>query len=473
MPQGGAGARGNQLQVLSGILHDHSTSKSLSDLIIAAGLENPSDVYEKQIINMAKKDFDKNCKIPKELVEEAAKLESDSFEVWVRAKKDNRFDDFAQVLKKWIVLKKKMAGHIDPKKPVLDVLIDEFDPDMATSRLDELFSSIKKPLVELIQKIQKSKQNGNRFDTTFLKSKEGLFDLQSQEKLSRQISKDIGFSFENGRLDVSAHPFTINMDRQDVRITTRYKNTEFLDGLSGTVHETGHALYEQGRNENYYGTPVSNAHGMSLHESQSLLWERHVGLSKPFWTKYWPEVQNTFQHVDKDIKVDAVYLAVNEVEPNFIRVESDEVTYPMHIIMRYEIEKGLFDGTIEVENLAKVWDAKMQEFLGIVPENYAQGVLQDIHWAFGAFGYFPSYLCGAILSAQLFNKMQSSIDDVDGKISNGKFDELKTWLNKNIHEKGSLLTLDDLMVEVTGEKLNPTYYLDYLYKKYEVIYKLK
>jgi carboxypeptidase Taq len=473
MPQGGAQARSSQLQLLSGIIHDWSTAKTLGELIQEASRENPTDLYDKQVIALARKDFEKNNKIPKELVEESAKLESEGFELWVKAKKENKFEEFATVLQKFIDLKQKIAKCIDSSKPSLDVLIDEFDPDMTTKRLDELFSSVKGHLVKLIQDIETSKKNGNTFDVSFLSSKDPLFPVKDQEALGREISKDIGFSFTDGRLDVSAHPFTINVDKHDVRITTRYKETEFFEGLTGTVHETGHALYEQGRNEKYYGTPVSNAHGMSLHESQSLLWERHVGLSKGFWTKYWPQVQKTFPHIDSKIEVSSVYLAVNEVQPSLIRVEADEVTYPMHIILRFEIEKGLFDGTIKVEDLPRVWNEKMKEYLGIVPEGAAQGVLQDIHWALGAFGYFPSYLIGAMCAAQIFAKMESSIDSIHSKIENGKFEELKNWLNKNIHEKGSVMSLDDLMKEVTGEKLNTKHYIDYMEKKYKAIYKLQ
>jgi len=300
-----------------------------------------------------------------------------------------------------------------------------------------------------------------------------LFKIEDQEKLSKEISKEIGFSFENGRLDTSTHPFTISIDKRDVRITSRYRNDDLLQGITGTIHESGHALYEQGRNEKYYGTPVSNAHGMSLHESQSLLWERHVGLSKKFWERHTKTIQKAFPHIPSNLTSNDMYLASNEVKPVFIRVESDEVTYPMHVILRYEIERGLFSGSINVEDLPKIWNEKMKEYLGIVPENNAVGVLQDIHWSFGAFGYFPSYLCGAMLSAQIFNQMSKKIEKIDEKIGNGEFKDLKEWLNKNIHEKGSLLSLDELMVEVTGEKLNPKYFIEYLENKYNEIYQLK
>lgn len=473
MPPGGSESRSNQSQVLSGIIHDLATNKSLGDLISSASDENPSDPFDKQLIALAKKNFEKSKKIPKELVEEEAKLTSEAFGIWVKAKKENKFSDFSPILKKIVILKTKIAKHIDDKQKVLDVLTDEFDPDMKAFRYEELFGQIKPQLVELIQKIEKQKKAGYKIDQSYLTSTEGKFSLDIQEKLSKEISTEIGFSFENGRLDTAPHPFTTNMDKNDVRITTRFKTTEFFEGLAGTVHETGHALYEQGRNSKYYGTPVSDAHGMSLHESQSLLWERHVGLSKSFWERYWPVIQTRFPHLPKEISSEQVYLAVNQVEAGFIRVESDEVTYPMHIIIRFEIEKGLFDGSIQVDDLPKVWNQKMKDYLGIVPETDTFGVLQDIHWAYGAFGYFPSYLCGAMLSAQIFRCMEGKIENVHQKIKDGKFEELKKWLNVNIHEKGSLHTLDNLMIEVTGEKLNPKYFLEYLNKKYTEIYQLK
>lgn len=470
MPQGGHISRSLQIETLSGIVHDLQTEKDLGKLIEECLKEEQEDKYAIMMVKLAKKNFDKQSKIPKELVEENAKLSSTGYQVWAKARQENKFEDFVPVLKQWIELKKKMAKCIDEQKKPIDVWIDEHDPDMKSSRLDELFQQIKDKIVPLIKKIAHAEK---KIDTSFIYSSEGKFQVEKQEKLSKEFSKEIGFSFENGRLDVSTHPFTINIDRKDVRITSRYRNDDLLQGLTGAIHESGHAMYEQGRNEKYYGTPVSNAHGISLHESQSLLWERHIGLSKPFWKRYWSKVQETFTHIPNNLTSDDIYLAANVVEPTFIRVESDEVTYPMHVILRYEIEQGLFDGSIQVEDLPKVWNQKMKEYLGIIPETDTKGVLQDIHWSFGAFGYFPSYLCGAMLAAHIFNHMKTKIENLDQKIIDGNFNILREWLNKNIHEKGSLLSLDDLMIEVTGEKLNPKYFIDYLEKKYTEIYDLK
>eukprot|EP01091_Cochliopodium_minus_P003542 TRINITY_DN1353_c0_g1_i1.p1 TRINITY_DN1353_c0_g1~~TRINITY_DN1353_c0_g1_i1.p1 ORF type:complete len:504 (+),score=178.75 TRINITY_DN1353_c0_g1_i1:2-1513(+) len=471
LPPNGSQSRGQQLQVLSGIAHDLETSQLMGELISNAEKENVSDPFEKALIRLARKSFDKASKIPKELVEESAKLENDGFEVWAKARKEDKFEEFSPILRKWVDLKKRVANHIDPNKPVLDVLIDEHDPEMKSERLDELFNEVKNFLIPFIQKIKNAKEK-TKHDNSFLFSKEDKFDIESQEKLSRKVAKDIGFNLDCGRIDVSTHPMTIGIDKDDVRITTRYKKNDFYQGLAGTVHECGHAMYEQGINEKYKGTPVAQPQGMSLHESQSLLWERHVGLSEAFWQHYWPITKSFFDFIPNNVTNEQAYLGVNAVDPIFIRVESDEVTYPMHVILRYEIEKGLFNGTVDVDKLPEVWNQKFNDYLGITPPNNTQGVLQDIHWALGAFGYFPSYLVGAMLSAQIYHQATISVTNLNQNIKEGRFTELRTWLNQNIHEKGSLMSFDELMVEVTGEKLNPKYFFDYLTKKYSQIYQL-
>eukprot|EP01080_Neovahlkampfia_damariscottae_P001347 gene1347-11429_t len=470
MPTGGAAARGEQISTLHGLIHEQQTSDILKDLIEKEEKKKETDVWKKRMVEMARRDYNKQIKIPKELVEKSAKLESEAFENWVKARKENNFELMVPYYTQWIEIKKEMAKCIDDKEEPLNVLIDEFDPDMKMARLDELFELLKKNLIPLIKKIKESK---TKHENSFLTSEESKFDIEKQKSLNKKISEKLGFSFDNGRLDVSTHPFTTSFDPKDVRITTRYSDKEFIQGIQGTVHESGHAMYEQGLNAEYSTKLVGKAHGMSLHESQSLFWERHIGLSQPFWNHYWNEIKETFDHIPKEISPTQAYNAINNVAPTFIRVESDEVTYPMHIIMRYEIEKGLFNGTIEVKDLPKIWNEKMKEYLGIVPETDALGVLQDIHWSLGAFGYFPSYLCGAILASQFFKTAEKKIENLNEKIEKGEFSELKKFLNENIHSKGSLYTLDELTKQVTNESMNPKYLIDHLTKKYSKIYNLE
>jgi len=287
------------------------------------------------------------------------------------------------------------------------------------------------------------------------------------------LALNLGFDTEGGRLDVSVHPFTCDIHVTDVRMTTRYKETNILEGITGTIHETGHSLYEQGRNIKYANLPVSEALSMGIHESQSLFWERMIGLSFPFWKHYFSKVKDHFSQIPSEISVEQFYKAINEVEPGFIRVESDEVTYPMHIILRYELEKGLIEGTIEVDDLPKLWNAKMKEYLGIEPSTDSQGVLQDTHWASGLFGYFPTYSLGAIYSSQFFEQLKKEIPNVDQLLENGDFKPVREWLRNKIHIVGSLYPSGDLLAkEVTGQPLNPSIFTDYLQKKYSKLYDL-
>jgi len=299
------------------------------------------------------------------------------------------------------------------------------------------------------------------------------WDVASQEALCREISEAIGFDMSSGRLDVSTHPFTGGPHPTDVRITTRYSTDNWKDGVTGTVHEVGHALYEQGRNSAYADLPVSRALSMGVHESQSLLWERMVFLNRAFWDYATPIFHKHFPHT-KDCTADDFYAVMNLVEPGFIRVDADEVTYPLHVILRFEIEKAFFDGSLDVESLPTVWNQKMKDLLGLDVSNDAEGCLQDIHWSIGAFGYFPSYSLGAMMATQIFEAAKREMPALEENISNGQFSELKQWLNTNIHETGSLIdNPDELLENVTGSKLDPTIFVSYLRKKYSFLYGLE
>jgi len=307
-------------------------------------------------------------------------------------------------------------------------------------------------------------------DLSFLQHK---FDVKIQTLLNHQISKELGFDTEAGRLDVSVHPFSTGIHVTDVRMTTRYKESDFIDGVSGTIHETGHSLYEQGRNLEYADLPVSEALSMGIHESQSLFWERMIGLSLPFWKLYWPKVKEHFSQIPKDVSAEKFYLAINKVEAGMIRIEADEVTYPMHIILRYELEKGLIEGTVEVDDLPKLWNAKMKEYLGIEPKTDSEGVLQDTHWSSGSIGYFPTYTLGAIYASQFYKQLEKEIPNVESLVEKGDFKPIKEWLRIKIHHKGSLIPSGDLLTkDVTGEPLNPSIFTDYLTQKYTKLYQL-
>jgi carboxypeptidase Taq len=345
-------------------------------------------------------------------------------------------------------------------------MLDDYEPELTTKQITEVFERVKETLVPFLAKIREKRDT---IDGSFLKDEVKGFDVKLQEQLSRRIAVDVAqYNLEQGRIDVSAHPFSIGIDPQDVRITTRYQNNEFLQGLAGTVHEAGHALYEMQLNMDYAGQPVQQPLSMGVHESQSLFWERHILLSKSFWQKHWSLVRETFPHI-KEVTDDQVYKAANVVEfSNLIRVESDEVTYPLHIILRFEIERDLFSGAVQVDDLPKVWNEKMKQYLGIEPPTDAQGVLQDVHWSSGAFGYFPTYSLGAMYAAQI-----AAQPEIAKYVENGQYKEICQWLKEKIHTRGSVtLNANRLLKEATGEELNVDHFVKYLKDKYSEIYDL-
>jgi carboxypeptidase Taq len=371
--------------------------------------------------------------IPKDLATRIATHETDAYVAWVAAKKSSDFSLFAPALQKWVDLSLEKAKAIDPDKPAYDVLLDTFEKGSSSARLEAVFQDVKAAVVPLLAKI---KAKGPSFiaDDCI----KGSYDISTQSEMCKSVALDIGFSLETGRLDVSVHPFTGGAHPTDVRMTTRFKQEDLLEGLTGAVHETGHALYEQGRNKDQDGLPASVALSMGIHESQSLLWERMVFLGRPAQAYMLHKLVSFFPETfgGKGLSVQDLYKAMNVVKDvSLIRVEADEVNYPLHVIIRYEIETGLLNGTVKVEDVPRLWNEKMQAYLGVVPPNDAQGCLQDIHWSMGALGYFPTYLLGAACAAQIFECAHESIPDLDKLLADGDFSPLKLWLNEKVREK--------------------------------------
>jgi carboxypeptidase Taq len=467
MPSGAAESRAKQMSALAGVLHEKSTAPEFGELVDRLhGIGNGSfNIIEWCNIEEAKREYDLETKVPKKLVQELAELSSRGHVVWVQARKDNRFADFAPVLQRFIELKTQWAKCVFPDLNSYDANIDIFERGSTQERIDPIFATLKKDLIALIQTIQSS---GSRPDNQFL---QGNFPVVKQKELGRKISKQMGFSFEEGRLDVSVHPFCGGAHPTDVRITTRYRSDNFVESLYAVIHETGHGLYEQGRMQEGWDLPVSEPLTMGIHESQSLFWERMIAQSRSFCSHFLPLFQSVFEGQFDDVSGDQLYDAVNTCEPSLIRVEADEITYPLHIILRYEMEKGLFDGSIQVNDLPEIWNDKMDEYLGVRPPSDTLGVLQDVHWSSGSFGYFPSYTLGAIYACQFFNAMKKEIPDIEEQIAQGHLHPVKDWLNKNIHCLGRLYSVEGLVKKVTGEPLNPHQYMRYLKEKYATIYK--
>ena len=468
MPNAAAENRSKQMAALAGVLHEKSVDVEIGRLIdklVDVDMNNFTEVEQCNIYE-AKREYELETKIPKKLIQEIAELSSSGHQIWANARKENKFEDFAPTLERLIILKKKWAKFAFPELDPYDANIDIFERGMRVERLTPIFQKIKNELIPLLDAIRKSSINP---DVSFFN---GYFPIDKQESLGRIISKDIGFDYDRGRMDVSVHPFCGGGHPTDVRITTRYRSENFIESLYAVIHETGHGLYEQGRMPGFMDLPVSESLTMAIHESQSLFWERMIGQNFYFCDHYLNLFVETFPESLQGVSLDTLYAAINSCDPSFIRVEADEVTYPLHIILRYEIEKGLFDESISVKDLPDIWNDKMEEFFGIRPSSDSEGVLQDVHWSGGAFGYFPSYTLGAMYACQFYSKMLLDIDDIPKKIKEGNFSCIKKWLNDNIHHKGRLYSTDDLILKVIGEKLDPCFFIDYLNKKYSEMYKL-
>jgi carboxypeptidase Taq len=472
MPPGAAATRGAQKSSLAGVVHEKRTTKELGDMlaILNDAPQGALSEVQKAVVRDEHKEFVKNIALPKDLVTRMAKLSSDANTAWVEARKASDFSMFAPFLQQWVDLNIEKAKYLDPTRKVYDVLLDDYEKGMTSARLDEIFDEVRTGLVPLIAELKKSDKGP---DASWL---QGEFDTDTQADMCREICLDLGFDVDRGRLDVSVHPFTGGSHPTDVRMTTRFKPDDITEGLTGAIHETGHAIYEQGRNlsPEWKDLAVSKALSMGVHESQSLLWERMVGLCPDFQNYLLPKMQKYFPGKFDGKTPEDLYLGINKVkERSAIRVESDEVTYTLHIILRYEIEKGLIDGSIKVEDVPAIWNQKMKEYLDVDVENDAEGCLQDVHWSMGALGYFPTYSLGAMNACQIFRFAQSRIPDLKSKIKAGDFDELRELLNEDVHKLGSLPTSgDELMEKVTGAKLNPQVFLEHLRSKYSRIYQL-
>ncbi|KAF9437823.1 hypothetical protein BGZ76_010987 [Entomortierella beljakovae] len=504
MPPKAAEHRGKQASLLAGLAHDQATSPVLGailkELLKRKETEDISKVlnpYELANIRLAYRSYKEDTVLPAELVKASAALTSEATGVWAAARKESNYEKFAPYLQKHVdILRQKAQYKLDHRvseeacrinekaraslglkadepcyKGYYQALLESYEPGFKDEQLQTLFDDLKGSIVPLIAKIQaKNFQHDNSYITCD-------FEISKQIELSHRISKEIGFDTDAGRLDVSTHPFTGGSHPTDVRMTTRYAINNFQEGLTATIHETGHSLYEQGRNKEYSELPVSQALSMGVHESQSLLWERMVALSKPFWDYTLPLVKEYFHGVGHEklqtVTSEEYYNAFNRVEAGFIRVEADEVCYPMHIITRYEIEKALVEGEISVADVPRIWNAKYKEYLGLEVKNDGQGCLQDTHWAVGLIGYFPTYTLGSIYAVQIFNAAKEAIPNLDEHISKGEFHVLKKWLNESIHNQGSLKESgDDLIKALTGKSLDSKIYVQYLNEKYTKIYDL-
>jgi len=459
MPQGGAETRANQMATLAKLSHQMMTSEKMGTLL--KSLEGPPlSRIDQALVRETAKDYERDIKIPVTLVQAMSEVTAKAHPIWVNARRQKQFDLFAPILKEIIDLNRQMAEAIGYDQSPYDALLDLYEPKLTVQQVDTLFSRLKKDLVPLVKAIRES---NTKPDAGFLR--QGEYPEDKQWEFTLMVLESMGFDFKRGRQDKAAHPFTMGMGPGDVRLTTRVFKQDIVSALFSSIHEGGHGLYEQGVDPALSRTFLDGGASLGIHESQSRLWENLIGRSKGFWQHFYPKLQPMFESL-KDISCDQFYRALNSVEPSFIRVEADEVTYNLHIMLRYEIEKSLIEGDLNVADVPEVWSKKMQEYLGITPPDDALGCLQDVHWSHGSFGYFPTYTLGNLYSVQFFNTAKKQLPDLEAGIAQGELLPLKTWLNEQVHRLSRVETPDEIVQRVTGEPLNSQYFVDYLWQKY-------
>jgi carboxypeptidase Taq len=468
MPPGGAAARAEQLATLSKLSHEKFVSDETGRLLEEAeaeveGLDYDSD--EAAIVRVTRHHFDLRTRLPTELVTDLARTTSQAHETWAKARAEADFPAFAPTLEKIYDLMRQKAEAYGYKDHMYDALLNEYEPHMKTAEVARLFDGLRTELVPLVAAIFE------RVDAVDRSVMEQSYDRDRQELFSRLVVERLGYDFSRGRLDPAVHPFTTEFSINDVRITTRYLETG-LDSLSSSVHEAGHALYELGSDPAYEGTILAGGTSLGVHESQSRMWENLVGRSRGFWKFFYPHLQVLFPDILGGVEMETFYRALNAVIPSFIRVEADEVTYNLHVMLRFEMENDLLEGKLAVKDAPDAWNAKMEAYLGIVPPSDREGILQDVHWSAGLVGYFPTYSLGNFLSVQFWDKALEDVPSIPADIERGEFSTLLDWLRSNIHVHGSKYWPAELTERVTGESIQVRSFMRYLSEKYSDIYGL-
>jgi len=419
------------------------------------------------LVRETARDYDKAVKIPVDLVQEMAKITSEAHYVWIEARKEKNFSKFAPVLKKIVALNRRMADCWGFEGSPYDALLDEYEPGLTSAQVDPLFAELKKNIVPLLRAIQKSPQKP---DAAFMQQN---YPAEDQLAFSRRVLEAMGFDFDRGRLDLSAHPFSSGTGIDDVRLTTRVHENDVFSALSSSMHEGGHGMYEQGIDPALGRTPLGTGTSLGIHESQSRMWENQIGRGKAFWRHFYPLLQKQFKEQLKDVTREQFYAAINEVKTSFIRVEADEVTYNLHIMLRYEIEKAVIEGSLAVDDIPAAWNEKAQSYLGITPPDDALGCLQDVHWSHGSFGYFPTYTLGNLYAAQFYAQAKKEIAGLEDKVSRGELLPLRNWLNEKIHRVGRSENAAEIVERVCGGPLDASHFVAYLTQKYGEIYAVK
>lgn len=464
MPPAGTRHRSEQMALLAGLVHDRATDPRYDELLSAVeGSSLVADPDSPEAVNVRelRRGYDRERRIPRRLVEEMARVTLRASKAWAKARKENDFKSFAPWLDKVFALSREEADAVGHNGTRYDALLDDYEPGMTTESVSALFTRLRADLVPMVDELRgQAAAAANVL--------EGTFDLDRQRVFTDSIVSAIGFDFNGGRLDIAQHPFCTTLGRGDVRIGTRYQKNDVSRGIFAGLHEAGHALYEQGLDAAHYGTPMGEAVSIGVHESQSRLWENLVGRSEGFWLHFYPRLQGTFPDAFQDVSLETFRRSINRVEPHLIRVEADEVTYNLHVVIRFELERALLNGDLAAADLPGAWNELYQRYLGITPPDDRTGCLQDIHWADGLIGYFPTYTLGNVYSAQIFTAAERAIGPLEDAFAVGEFGELRRWLAGNIHRHGMRYRAEEMIARVTGSGPDPQAFIGNLSTRYGV-----
>lgn len=467
MPGAAGGYRAEQSALLAGLIHARQTSPEVGEwLAVLEGSELAADPHSDSgcVIHQLARGYRKKAKLPQRLVEELARVSSLGEQAWQEARAADDFGPFAPLLEQTLRLKREEASAYGYRDSVYDPLLDDYEPGESTANVARVLGELRGRLAPLVQKIVGSAHGP---DPSPLQRG---WPIEAQARFGRLAAEAIGFDFSAGRLDVTAHPFCGGAGPRDVRLTTRYAAEDFSGAFYSTLHEAGHGLYEQGLPAELYGLPTGEAVSLGIHESQSRMWENLVGRGRAFWDHFFPQLTNHFPEQTRGGSAEEFYGAVNQARPSLIRTESDEATYNLHIIVRFELEQALLSGELPVADLPAAWDAKYRDLLGIVPPSAADGVLQDVHWSAGLFGYFPTYALGNLYAAQIFEQAELDLGDLNGQFSQGEFAPLLAWLRDRIHRHGQRYSASQLVERITGGPLTSNALMRHLETKFGALY---
>ena len=463
LPPKGNEFRGRQIATLTEIAHQQFTDEKIGALLNELMSKDDLSDKEKRNVQLSLEDFNKANKFTSHFVRQMSETVNKSFHAWIQARKDNSFSFFEKPLDDLIQLKKQEADLLGYQNHPYNALMNDFDKGLTVAIVDKVFADLQPQLTVLLEEIK----NKPQVDSSFLHLH---FDKDSQWKFGMEILKRMQFDFEAGRQDISEHPFTINFNNADVRVTTRIDENDFGNMAWSCIHEGGHALYEQGLPGEQYGLPLGEYCSLSIHESQSRLWENNVGRALPFWQHNFSLIKTFFPKQLNNISIDQFYKAINKVQPSLIRTEADELTYHFHVMIRYEIEKMLIEGSIKTKDIPAYWNEHYKKYLGIIVADDKSGCLQDVHWSHGSFGYFATYSLGSLYAAQLYAAIVKENASIEKEIAEGNNNSLLQWLNKNIYQHGKYYTSEELCFKATGETLNSTHFIRYATKKFAHIY---